>query len=156
MVEALVGKWRGAGTIINHAISYGEILTISPFRTPKGQCFEWTSRTWKDPGSLEESPMHTEIGMFRAIPAEGKFNIELMLSHPFGMNEVETGVLEDSELELRSTGFSRVPTSTNQNVTGIRRLLRVNAETLSYQMFLTLTDREEYLHLEANLSKVIS
>ena len=134
--------------MIGIGVNYAEEFTVTPFGVPNGQCYQWISRTWK--AEDESFPMHTEIGMLRAKD----LNVELMLTHPFGLVEVEHGSFVENQLSLQSSGIARTTTCLNPKVTHVRRQLSFLDDTLSYQLFLTLVDREEFLHLEASLSKL--
>ncbi len=64
----------------------------------------YTQKTKKLP---ENTPLHSETGYFRVFPNEeakdGSGKIELMLSHPFGLCEIEEGTFTKNTIELKTT-----------------------------------------------------
>lgn len=148
-----LGVWRGNGVVLPE-IAYEEELSLEVFGTPVAKQIRFASKTWRAGGNYEESPMHTEFGMMKVMfRDENNAAVELLLSHPFGMTEIETGEYTNGALELRTFNISRSPTASNAIVEGIRRRFWLENNTLRYELFLKLIGREEYLHLQANLVK---
>ena len=72
--------------------------------------------------------MHTENGFVKVFSGEDKKSAEACYSHPFGMNEIEYGTLEDNTLILEASdesNFQRSKSGSNSaqamKVTGIWR-----------------------------------
>eukprot|EP00361_Fabrea_salina_P006425 CAMPEP_0202439352 /NCGR_PEP_ID=MMETSP1345-20130828/36118_1 /ASSEMBLY_ACC=CAM_ASM_000843 /TAXON_ID=342563 /ORGANISM="Fabrea Fabrea salina" /LENGTH=158 /DNA_ID=CAMNT_0049053879 /DNA_START=343 /DNA_END=819 /DNA_ORIENTATION=+ len=149
-----LGKWKGFGQVLPNRIEYEELLCIDTFGTPKAKCINWRSNTWKQGGTYDKNPMHTEIGMMKVFPKEqGILGVELMLTHPFGLVEVETGEVSDREMTLQTTHLGRTPSVERPNVVSVRRNFWLEEGVLRYQMFLTTLEKPEFLHLEAELHK---
>lgn len=151
----LLGIWRGSGLVLP-SFTYEEELSLILFGTPVANQINFSSRTWKSASSYEESPLHSEFGMLKVMyvndPVEVK--AELLLTHPFGMTEIETGEFRDGVLEMRTFNISRSPTATNAIVEGIRRRFWIEGDRLKYELYLKVVDKDEYLHLQAELIKV--
>ena len=158
MVESFpfLGKWKGEGIVYESNVRYEEELDISLFGTPRGKQLIFSSKTWAHGKSYEENPMHTEIGMIRVLPQnENETNIELMLSHPFGMVEIESGNYSNGVISVQTSAMSRAPSSSNNVVTNVRRRMWIENNQLKYHLFLTLVDKPEYFHLDAALNRII-
>ena len=149
-----MGTWIGQGKIYP-AGAYEEELKFELFRTPASQQILYSSKTWVAGKTLDESPLHTEIGMLKLMEtSQGIANLELLLVHPFGMTEVEVGRIENNSITLSTFNISRAPSAVNNVVRNVRRNFWIEENKLRYQLFLTLEQAEEYLHLDAELSKV--
>lgn len=114
-LEPLLGRWAGEGE--------GEYPTIESFRYGEeinfwhtGKPFlAYSQRTW----ALDDRrPLHAETGYWRAV---GNRQVEVVLTHPTGVVEIEEGVIADGVIDLRSTvvGCS----STAKEVTQLSRRL---------------------------------
>src|SRR3712207_7925514 len=120
-IAALVGTWRGEGsgrypTIA--AFSYGEEITFQP--TPKPY-LAYRSRTWLLP---DNTPAHAEVGYWRC-PGGGTA-VEVVLSHPFGIVEVQEGTVSGAAISLTSSALAA--TSTAKEVTAIQRRFIVEGD----------------------------
>jgi len=161
-VEWLQGVWEGEGKVFKSdgsvAKEYTEVLSIQP--TAKAGVFGWTSRTTN---KHEGNPMHTETGFMRLVDAAGGSSlaavpVDLSLSHPFGLSEVEVGkVTSEGVLSLSTTGVEgivRSPLASGKRTTSLRReFIRAEGGDLSYRVWMGTTEKEPYLHLEARLHK---
>lgn len=154
MVEnfPFVGKWTGEGSVHPHG-RYEEELNIEVFGTPGGKQLFYMSKTWLPGKNYCDFPMHSEIGMVKVMQiAEDKANIEITLSHPFGMAEIEVGQYENNSMTTETISISRTPSSSNNIVQRVRRHYWLDNGKLKYNIYLTIND-SEHLHLEAELFK---
>ncbi|CAG9310467.1 unnamed protein product [Blepharisma stoltei] len=151
-----IGKWSGSGYVLPPInVNYGEEISITPFGTPKGIIYNFSSKTWIAGSDYQTRPMHTEIGMMKLRNLEaGNFAVELMLTHPFGLCEVDCGQAIGSEILLESTNFIRTPTNTNIKIDKVRRRYWLEGDTLKYQLYLTVFGGQENLHLQGELTRV--
>lgn len=148
-----LGVWRGTGVVLP-GVQYEEELSLELFGTPVAKQVKFGSKTWKAGETYESSPMHSEFGMMKVMYRdEENASVELLLTHPFGMAEIETGEFANGILETRTFSISRSPTASNAIVEGIRRRYWLENDTLRYELFLKLVGREEFLHLQAGLVK---
>jgi hypothetical protein len=151
----LVGIFRGTGVVLPSLIRYEEELSLQVFPVPRSKQLHYMSKTWAQGSSYLESPMHTEIGIMKVLNlTEIRADIELMLSHPFGLTEIEAGTFENGLMEIRTTNISRTPTSKNNVVESVRRKIWINATGVRYEMFMKCVGEDEYLHLQAELAKI--
>jgi hypothetical protein len=150
----LLGVWKGSGTVLPE-FRYEEELNLSLFGTPVAQQILFSSKTWKAGSSYEESPLHTELGMMKiGFLDSGVVLAELLVSHPFGMTEIENGEFRDGVLEMRTWNIARSPTAAHAVVEGVRRKFWVEGERLKYELYLKVLEKDEYLHLQAELQRV--
>ena len=148
-----VGVWKGQGLVSGFA-NYEEELVIEAFGTPKGKQLAFKSKTWRVGGNYDECPMHTEIGMLKVtFENQNKGLVELSLVHPFGLSEIECGEFHEDCIRVESINLIRTPTFNNNVVQKIRREYKIDNQRLSYKIFLTLYESQEFLHLEGNLLK---
>ena len=143
----LLGTWRGEGsgrypTIA--AFSYGEEITFSA--TPKPY-LAYRSRTWLLP---DKSPGHAEVGYWRCPGGGG--TVEVVLTHPFGIVEVQEGRVEGPAITLASTALAA--TSTAKEVTGIERRFLLEGDRLSYQVAMAAVGLPMTAHLTAALQRI--
>lgn len=142
----LVGTFEGDGAGDYPTIApfgYRERITIAHVGRP---FLAYEQRTWNpDSGA----PMHAERGYLRAVGAD---RFELVLAHPTGVVEIEEGALRDRVLELRSTTMGA--SSTAKPVRSLRRRITVDADTVSYDLWMGYAEVEETHHLRATLHRV--
>lgn len=142
----LLGTWLGEGR--------GEYPTIEPFAYGEEIRFShvgkpflaYTQRTW----ALEdERPLHSEMGYWRPKP-EGA--VELMLSHPTGIVEVETGTIAGHDIELATVSLGLAPTA--KQVDRLERSFHVEADLLRYELRMAAVGVPLTHHLSAELRRV--
>lgn len=144
-IAFLLGTWRGEGK--------GEYPTIDPFRYGEevrfwhvGKPFlAYAQRTW----SLDDgSARHGEMGYWRPV-APGR--IEIVLSHPTGIVEIQEGTISGTSVEVASTTVAR--TSTAKEVTRLERRLEVDGDVLRYEVRMAAVGVPVTRHLAAELRR---
>ena len=142
----LVGTWRGTGR--------GHYPTIKDFTYEEETRFWHTGRpflfymqrTWA-PHSGDA--MHTEMGYWRP-KAEG--NIEAVLSHSFGIVEIDEGKIEGRKISLESTSLTSTPTA--ETVEALARVFEESDDVLTYELRMAFGENELQPHLGAELKRV--
>jgi hypothetical protein len=92
--------------------------------------------------------LHAENGFIKILPAkeEGVRSDEMMLSHPFSLNEFVYGTYTDTKLEVESSKpehFQRGATAKGKQTTGFKRIYWLNEKGhLCYKMFLGVDGAE--------------
>jgi len=79
--------------------------------------------------------------------------VEVAMTHPIGVIEIETGRWEGNHLRLRSTTVNCTPTA--KTVTGLHRDFEIDADVLSYSLRMATDGGEPRAHLTAELHRVI-
>jgi hypothetical protein len=139
----LLGTWRGEGK--------GEYPTIPPFAYGEevrfwhvGKPFlAYTQRTW---ALDDERPLHAEMGYWRPQANGG---VELILSHPFGIAEIEIGAVTGRRVELMTHSIQGSPTA--KEVTRVERSVHVTGDVLSYDVRMAAVGQPITHHLHAEL-----
>ena len=86
------GTWQGKGTMLPKSVPYLETATFTVIKTEPAIVVEWLQRTKH---AEKGFGLHAENGFLKVLPAkndDGSNKGELMLSHPFSMNEMYTQV----------------------------------------------------------------
>jgi len=146
----LLGTWVGEGR--------GEYPTIEPFAYGEeikvwhvGKPFlAYGQRTW----ALDDGrPLHSELGYWRGQPAKsgGLSRVELVLSRPTGVVEVEEGVVAETTLDLSTITVGR--TSTAKEVTALARHYEVHGHLLTYTVAMAAVGQPLQHHLRAELER---
>lgn len=95
--------------------------------------------------------MHAESGYWR-FPAPGR--IEVVLSHPTGVTEIEEGTIEvalDGTLVLDLSTSSVALSATAKSVTGVQRVFRLKDDSLTYDLSMAAVGLPMQHHLSAEL-----
>ncbi len=147
----LLGTWSGTG--------HGEYPTIEPFDYAESVTFShvgkpflgYLQRTRSVGGITPGEPMHAESGYWR-FPAPGR--VEVVLSHPTGVCEVEEGTVElglDGAISMRLTATQIALTGTAKSVDGLERMIRVRGDELEYEVRMAAVGVPMRHHLAAKL-----
>jgi len=151
-VANLLGTWSGEGhgeypTI--DSFDYAESITFSHVGKP---FLAYQQRT-RSLGSAAHpgQPMHAESGYWR-FPSPGR--IEVVLSHPTGVLEVEEGTIEvalDGTVVFDLATTNVALSSTAKSVTGIERVFRLRGDTIEYELRMAAVGLPMQHHLSARL-----
>lgn len=150
-VATLLGTWSGQGhgdyPSID-AFDYAEAVTFSHVGKPF-LAYAQRTRSLGAPAS----PMHAESGFWR-FPGPGA--VEVVLSHPTGITEVEQGTLTievsgEIVIDLRTTVVGL--TTTAKSVTEIARRFRVVGDELHYEVSMAAEGHKLQPHLAAHLTR---
>jgi hypothetical protein len=134
-----MGEGKGFYSTID-PFEYGEEIRVSHVGKPY---LAYTQRTW----ALDDGrPLHAETGFFRMAGADG---VELVVAHPNGHAEVAEGSLRGRSLSLVSTAITA--TSTAKEVVSLERDIRVDRETLTYELRMAAVGKALEGHLQAEL-----
>ena len=153
-VAHLIGTWSGRGhgeypTI--ESFDYVETITFGHVGKPFLAYAQRTRRLLGD-GSLGP-PLHAESGYWR-FPSPGR--VELVVSHPTGITEVEEGTVEHvdggSRFELATTSVAR--TASAKLVSAIERSFSVTGDVIDYRVRMSAVGLPLQHHLEATLERV--
>ncbi|MFZ2165280.1 MAG: FABP family protein [Propionibacteriaceae bacterium] len=148
-VAPLLGVWRGQG--------HGSYPTIADFDyddevvfTEVGKPFlHFVQRT-----TISGEPRHTETGYWRTV---GPGEIEICLALPTGQVEVGIGTATATEgvlsLETEADDYC---TPRAKYVSRTVRRLRVEGDTLTYEVLMAAVGQELTLHLRSTLTRVQS
>jgi hypothetical protein len=145
----LLGTWEGGGR--------GEYPTIDPFDYDEEIVIEHVGDPfllYKESSWLtsDHSPLHFERGFIR--PGDGRDEVELCLAHPLGLTEIAHGSLDGRTIEL-STGHDGAigRTRSASVVTELARRYRVEADILTYELFMEMEGTPMALHLRGTLRR---
>ena len=147
-IAFLLGTWSGPGR--------GEYPTIEPFEYLETITFDhvgkpFLSYSQRTKAASDGRPLHAESGYWR-VPIPGR--IEVILAHPTGIAELQTGTFDGRTFALRSATIAR--TDTAKEVTAVERTFlwtSDNPEVLSYTVAMAAVGRPLTHHLAAELTR---
>mmetsp|Transcript_23428 Transcript_23428/g.59862 ORF Transcript_23428/g.59862 Transcript_23428/m.59862 type:complete len:170 (-) Transcript_23428:89-598(-) len=156
----LVGTWRGQGAVLPRDIKYNEVSTFTLLRTEPAVIVNWQQFTKSaDSGA----PMHAENGFLKILPmpaGDSAHKAELLLSHPFGVNEMYTNATFDfgsqtltCEASDKDGSFQRSPFAKGRQTTSVKRVYRLEGDKLVYDMYLGVEGAEQQHHLHCEMVK---
>lgn len=154
IVRPLLGTWTGRG--------HGEYPTIDPFDFAESVTFGHVGKPFLTYQQRTRSlgttgapgmPMHAESGYWR-FPSPGC--VELVLSHPTGIVEVEEGTIEVDlhgriVVELATTQITG--SSSAKDVSGLERTFVVHDDVIEYTVRMAAVGEPMQHHLAARLER---
>jgi hypothetical protein len=162
-VSFLLGTWEGIGKGGYPTISDFDFIQQVNFTHIGKPYLVYTSRTWRleegPDGQLRRGePLALETGFWRPQPGN---KIEVVLSHPTGINEIYVGEVTGTKIELVTDVVAR--TETAKPVTGGKRLYGLidspdspGAKDLAYAYDMAAMDKPLAPHLSAQLAPASS
>ena len=146
LLAVLLGDWQGEGEGqwgAGEPFGYRERVTFGHNGKP---FLAYSQRTT----ALDDGrPLHAETGFWRAL-ADGA--VEVAMTHPIGVVEIETGRWQGNRLALRTTTVQCTPTA--KTVTGLHRDFEINGDVLTYSLRMATDGGEPVSHLRAELRRV--
>jgi len=143
-LAGLLGDWQGDGVgswAGGEPFHYREWVTFSHNGKP---FLIYAQRTQAGDGR----PLHAETGFWRALP-DG--SVEVAMTHPIGVIEIELGRWEGSVLRLRTSRIECTPTA--KPVTGLEREFELDGDVLRYRLRMATDGGEPRPHLRAEMRR---
>jgi hypothetical protein len=142
----LLGDWQGEGE--------GQWRAGEPFRYRERVTFGHNGKPFlaysqRTTAIDDGRPLHAETGFWRAL-AHGA--VEVAMTHPIGVVEIETGRWEGNRLGLRTITVHCTPTA--KTVTGLHRDFEISGDVLTYSLRMATDGGEPVSHLRAELRRV--
>lgn len=143
-LEFLLGTWRGEGR--------GDYPTIDGFTYVEESIYGHVGKPFltysqKTKGS-DGLPLHAEVGYLRPAGAGG---VELVLSHPSGIAEIQVGTVTGGTLQLATTSVGLTPTA--KDVRSLTRTIDVVDGEMRYRIEMAAVGHPLQFHLEATLRR---
>ncbi len=145
-IAYLLGTWRGTGAGTYPTIddfSYNEEITFGHVGKP------FLAYGQKTRHAETDLPLHAETGYWRLI--DGR-DVEVVLSHPTGIMELQVGSHADGVFDLHSHAMVGSPTA--KSVTEVHRRFEVSGDDLRYTVAMAAVGLELTHHLAAELRRV--
>lgn len=146
-LRALLGTWAGPGA--------GSYPTIEPFEYLEEITFGHVGKPFLAYGQKTRDastglPLHAETGYWR--PA-GPGRVEVVLSHPSGLLELQLGTIEGTVIELRSSAVVGTPTA--KPVTEVHRRFELSddGQVITYDLSMAAMGLGLTHHLHAELRR---
>jgi hypothetical protein len=153
-LAALLGAWGGRGRGVYPTIEpfdYTEHVTFGHVGKP---FLAYGQRTRAlDPGGVEGLPLHAEAGYWRFPEPE---RIEVVLSHPSGIVEIEEGTvaIDGGVVTIELVSTTVATTSSAKSVTGVERSFRIDGDVLEYTLRMAAVGQPMQHHLAATLHRM--
>lgn len=146
----LIGTWEGAGVVgypTMESRNFGQEVICRHDGRP---FLEWQSHTWElDAEGNKVKPLATELGFWRCV---GDHEVELLLTHPFGVVELYYGTASPAKVELRTDGVLRSPHA--KDYSAGTRLYGYVHSNLMYAMDMAAMGESMQSHISAELKRV--
>ena len=145
----MLGEWRGSGI--------GHYPTIEDFEYTEEVVIGHSGKPFltfgqKTKNAKTGEPLHSEQGFVRVI--DDKL-LELVLAQPSGIVEIHQGSFASNEsacvINLESIEVATSPSA--KPVHGVQRLLRVESDTLTYDVSMAAMNQPMQHHLAAILER---
>ena len=147
----LVGRWEGVGALVYPTIEDRNYVQEVEFRHDGRPFLRYESRAWLlEADGTRGRPSASETGWWR--PGAGKHDVEVLLSHHTGIQELLVGRVAFKKVELSSDAIVR--TATAKEVTATTRLYGGVEGDLAYVMEMAAVGQPLQPHLSARLSPV--
>jgi len=147
----LVGAWEGVGALVYPTIEDRSYLQRVEFSHDGRPFLHYSSRSWLlEADGTRGRPGASEEGWWR--PGKEKYDVEVLLSYPFGVVEVLVGRVAFKKVEL--TGDALVRTQTAKEITATSRLYGGVEGDLAYVVEMAAVGQPLQPHLSARLSPV--
>jgi hypothetical protein len=142
----LLGTWEGEGE--------GQWGNGQPFRYRESVTFSHNGKPFliyaqRTAAADDGRPLHAETGFWRAVAGGA---VEVAISHPIGVIEIELGRWEGHRLSLRTHSLECTPTA--KPVTGLQRDFELDGDVLRYRLRMATDGGEPRAHLSAALLRV--
>ena len=144
-ITFLLGTWRGEGEGVWPGAGdfrYGEEMIFEHVGDP---FLLYTQRSWSPE---DHAPIHLERGFVRPV---GLGRVDLVLAHPLGVAEVAEGTVSGSVIDVASTAVALA--TTGSPVTELHRRIRVEGDTLSYELEMATREVPRRFHLRGVLRR---
>ena len=144
----LLGTWSGEGQgsyPTTKDFVYRETVTFSHVGKPN---LAYAQRTW----ALDDGrPLHSEVGFWR-VPVPGR--LEVVLAHPTGVVEVETGTIQLGQLSRIELATIRVVCAPSaKSVVALERTFVLDGDVLRYTLRMAAVGIPLTHHLRAELRR---
>lgn len=138
----LLGTWTGEGR--------GEYPTIEDFTYVEESTYGHVGKPFlaysQKTRGADGRPLHAETGYLRPVGSNG---LELVLAHPTGITEIQTGTIEEQTIRLRTTSVGLAPTA--KDVRALTRSIDVAGGEMHYLIEMAAVGQDLQFHLEATL-----
>ena len=148
-LSIILGEWRGAGR--------GHYPTIDDFEYTEEVIFGHSGKPFltygqKTKNAVNGEPLHSEQGFLRAT---SETELELVIAQPSGIVEIHQGSYASNEsacvINLESIHVATSPTA--KSVEQVHRLLRIEGDTLTYDVSMAAMGQPLQHHLTATLER---
>jgi hypothetical protein len=141
-IAFLIGEWRGEGSgLWEPSFAFEDHLRFAHDGRPVLLYQQQTA-------AADGRPSHGECGYFVVQPGGA---IHVTIAEPSGITEVLVGGVEGEEIVLESTEIGRTPTT--DNVTAVRRRLRITEGVLVTEVDIAVNGEPTAPHTRSSLRR---